>query len=150
MITEAVEDDLPEILELQRLAFREETEHVGDMGIKPMSQTLEELREEAGRSTVLKYVEEGRIVGSVRVEAVGEVAHVNRLVVRPDHWHRGIGKALMAEVERRFPRVRRFELFTRADHQRTRPFYRGLGYVPFRTERHSNALTFVYLRKERR
>lgn len=147
MITEASEEDLPAILELQRSAFREEAEHVGDMDIKPMSQTLEGLREELAKGIILKYVRDGRILGSVRAWVEGDTCHIGRLVVDPQHWGRGIGHALMGEVEKRFPRVRRYELFTRADHQRNRPFYASLGYVPVRTERHSDNLTFVYLEK---
>jgi GNAT superfamily N-acetyltransferase len=147
MIAPATVEDLPEIIHLQRLAFREEAEHVGDMGIKPMTQTLEELRTELEGSVVLKYVQDGEIVGSVRARMVRGVCAISRLVVRPDHWGRGIGRRLMEEVESRFPDAGRYELFTRVDHERTRPFYRRLGYIPFRTERHSDRLVFVHLYK---
>ncbi|MBI0584439.1 MAG: GNAT family N-acetyltransferase [Methanomassiliicoccus sp.] len=147
MIVPAAEEDLPEILRLQRMAFREEAEHVNDPNIKPMSQTLEGLREESASSTVLKYVLDGEIVGSVRARMDGDVCHISRLVVHPDRWRMGIGRELVREVERRFSEARWFELYTREDHDRTRPFYARLGYLPFRTERHSDTLTFVHLRR---
>jgi GNAT superfamily N-acetyltransferase len=147
MIARATANDLPEILQLQRQAFQEEAEHVGDMSIKPMSQTLEELEEEFERSVILKYVQGGEIVASVRARMDGDTCLIGRLVVRPDHWRQGIGRRLVSEVERMFADARRFELFTREDHEVTRPFYHSLGYEPFRTERHSDALSFVYLSK---
>lgn len=147
MIARATAEDLPTILELQRLAFREEAEHVGDMSIKPMSQTLEELRKEFERSVVLKYVLDGEIVASVRARMEGTTCHIARLIVRPDHWRQGIGRKMVAEVERIFAGAARFELYTREDHLTTRPFYRSMGYEPFRTERHSDTLCFVHLFK---
>lgn len=147
MIARATVDDLPVILELQRQAFRKEAEHVGDASIKPMTQTLEELRAEHETSVILKYMMDGEIVGSVRARMDGGTCRISRLVVRPDHWRQGIGRQLMEEIERLFDDAERFELYTREDHSVTRPFYRSLGYAPFRTERHSDALTFVYLFK---
>lgn len=147
MIARATAEDLPEILQLQRNAFREEAEQVGDMSIKPMSQTLDGLQEEFEGSVVLKYVLDGEIVGSIRARMEGSVCLIGRLVVRPDHWRQGIGRQLVEEVERLFADAERFELYTRIDHERTRPFYRSLGYEPFRTERHSDTLTFVHLFK---
>jgi ribosomal protein S18 acetylase RimI-like enzyme len=150
MISQAIEEDLPAILCLQRQAFREEAEHVGDMSIKPMSQTLEELRSEFDGSVILKYVLDGEIVGSVRAKVDGSTCRISRLIVRPDHWRKGIGRALVGEIEHRFADVSRFELYTRIDHQRTRPFYQSLGYEPFRTEYHSDTLSFVHLFKPNR
>jgi len=147
MIVRATIDDLPTILELQRQAFREEAKLVGDSSIKPMSQTLEELTEEFERSVFLKFVQDGEIVGSVRARMENGVCLISRLVVRPDRWRKGIGRQLVAEVERTFADASRFELYTRIDHEQTRPFYRSLGYQPFRTERHSERLCFVHLFK---
>ncbi len=62
MILRAGQGDLPEILELQRAAFKEEAEMVGDPNIRPMTQTLEEMEAEYEHGTVfLKFVEEGKI-----------------------------------------------------------------------------------------
>lgn len=147
MITDVTVSDLPLILELQRAAFQKEAEHVKDPSIKPMSQTLEELHEELATSVFLKYVQDGIIMGSIRAKAIDGTCYISRLVVHPDHWRKGIGRSLMCEIEGRFQHVQRFELFTREDHEGTRPFYRSLGYTPFRTERYSDTLSFVYLEK---
>jgi hypothetical protein len=53
----------------------------------------------------------------------------------------------MREIEGRFHDVQRYELFTREDHECTRPFYRSLGYTPFKVERYSDTLSFVFLEK---
>lgn len=149
MISQATEEDLPAILRLQRAAFQEEAEYVGDPSIKPMAQTLEELRAELSTSVILKYVRDGEIIGSVRGRLEDDTCYISRLVVDPKAWSQGIGRELMRAMEDHFRGVGRYELFTRADHRRTRPFYQKLGYTPFRTERHSDALTFVHLEKRR-
>jgi GNAT superfamily N-acetyltransferase len=149
MICQATEADLPEILRLQKLAFQEEAEHVGDLNIKPMAQTLDDLKRELVSGIILKKVENGKIVGSVRARVEGGTCLIGRLVVHPAYWGKGIGKALMEAIERSCPQVHRYELFTRADHPRNRPFYQALGYVPVRTERISKALSFVYLEKRK-
>ncbi len=147
MIRRASEADLPEILRLQRLAFAEEADVVGDPNIKPMSQTLEELRGEFRSGVILIYVEDDEILGSVRAFEEAGTCYISRMVVHPDHWREGIGTRLMKEIERGFSEADRYELFTRMDHQQTRPFYQSLGYHPFKTEKISGLLTFVYLEK---
>jgi GNAT superfamily N-acetyltransferase len=147
MIERATEEDLPEILRLQKLAFKEEADFVGDPNIEPMAQTLEDLKHEFAKEIFLKFVEDGMILGSVRAFEEEGTCYIKRMIVHPDHWGKGIGKNLMREIERVFGDSKRYELFTRIDHRRTRPFYQSLGYLPFRTEKVSNSLTFVYLEK---
>ena len=53
VIRRATEDDLPEILSLQRECFRSEAELVGGPDIPPMVQTLDELSSEAATSVIL-------------------------------------------------------------------------------------------------
>jgi ribosomal protein S18 acetylase RimI-like enzyme len=79
----------------------------------------------------------------------GNTCHIFRLVVDPRLWGQGIGRELMRAIEEQFGGIDRYELFTRADHHRNRPFYQSLGYMPIRIERHSDALSFVYLEKRR-
>jgi GNAT superfamily N-acetyltransferase len=147
MIELAAAGDLLEILKLQRLAFKEEADFVGDPDIHPMTQTLEEMKQDFAMGTYLKYVEDEMILGSVRAFEEKGTCYIKRLVVHPNHWGKGIGKALMREIEHVFGDAKRYELYTRIDHQRTRPFYQSLGYLPFRTEKVSDLLTFVYLEK---
>jgi GNAT superfamily N-acetyltransferase len=147
MIERAIEGDLPEILRLQKLAFKEEADFVSDPNIHPMTQTLEELKHDFTKETFLKYVEGGMILGSVRAFEEEGTCYIKRMVVHPNYWGKGIGKSLMREIERVFGNSKRYELYTRIDHKRTRPFYQSLGYLPFRTEKVSDTLTFVYLEK---
>jgi GNAT superfamily N-acetyltransferase len=89
-----------------------------------------------------------KIVGSVRAYSKDGTCYIHRLVVLPEYQNIGIGKALMAEVEKRFKdKVTRYELFTGAQDQRNLYFYNQLGYNAFRTEKHNDEISFVYLEK---
>jgi ribosomal protein S18 acetylase RimI-like enzyme len=147
MIERATEGDLPEILRLQRLAFKEEADHVGDPNIHPMTQTLADIKQDFTMGTFLKLVVDGTILASVRAFEEEGTCHINRLLVHPDFWGKGFGKSLMREIERVYGDAKRFELFTRIDNERTRQLYQSLGYQPFRTEKVNDSLTFVYLEK---
>ena len=146
-ITTASPDDAPAILALQRLAYRSEAERYDDDTLPPLTETVDQIRAEFGHRLVLKAVDDGLIVGSVRAHEEGDTCHIGRLIVHPDHQGRGLGAALLSEVEVRFPEARRFELFTGTLSVRNIGLYERLGYVPFREEVVSPKVTLVYLEK---
>lgn len=145
-ISTATEADMAEILGLQRLAFRQEAELYNDFGIAPLTQTLEELREEAGSMVLLKAVYDGRIVGSVRAAGRRGTCHIGRLIVHPDCQNRGVGKMLMSSVEERFAGFK-YELFTGDRSEKNLAFYEKLGYRRFDTRIVKDNLKFVYFEK---
>ena len=88
------------------------------------------------------------IIGSVRAYKKDNTCYIHRLVVLPEYQNNGIGKALMAEVEKRFrSQVTRYELFTGSQDHRNLYLYSQLGYNAFKTEKHNNEISFVYLEK---
>ena len=147
IIAMASPEDAQAILDLQRLAFGYEAELYGDDRLPPLTQTLDELRSEFGHRLILKFVDGGLVVGSVRAFQEGDTCHVGRLVVHPDRQGRGIGTALMKEIESRFPEARRFELFTGKLSVRNLRLYEHVGYMPFKEEVVSPRLAMVYLEK---
>ena len=98
-ITSANASDMPQILELQYLAYQSEAELYGE-NIPPLQQTIDELKCEFNQQTFLKATTEtGEIIGSVRAKVVDNVAYIGKLIVHPDFRRRGIGKRLMIEIE---------------------------------------------------
>jgi ribosomal protein S18 acetylase RimI-like enzyme len=147
IITTASPEDADAILVLQRLAYRSEAELYGDDTLPPLTETLDQLRAEFGHRLILKAVDNGLIVGSVRAHQEGDTCHIGRLIVHPDRQGQGIGTALMHEVEARFPVARRFELFTGTLSVRNLRLYERLGYVAFKEQVVSDKVTLVYLEK---
>ncbi len=139
--------DLPEILALQKLAYRSEAEIYGDYGIPPLTQTLSSLTEDFGCQSMLKAVKGDQIIGSVRAYEKDGTCHIGRLAVHPELQGHGIGALLMAAIEAHFATAKRYELFTGHRSTRNLHLYQKLGYKPFRTESFHNGLTLIYLEK---
>ncbi|MFZ5987900.1 MAG: GNAT family N-acetyltransferase [Bacillota bacterium] len=143
----ATKDDLDEILKLQKLAYQSEAAIYNDYGILPLTQTLEELKEEAKSSIVLKIIQDRKIVGSVRAFEKDGTCYIGRLIVHPDYQNRGIRKKLMHAIEGCF-RGARYELFTGHLSDKNLALYEKLGYKRFRAQDITDNLKFIYLEKD--
>jgi len=147
-ITKADENDLPEILTLQRLAFYEVGVRYNDMNTTPLPQTLDELTAESKGQVFLKAVYRDRIIGAIRGRLDGNVCRISKVMVHPDHQGRGIGRKLMAAIENEFD-VNVYELRTGHLDEITISLYMKLGYVlTGEKEKISDTLWFVRMRKE--
>lgn len=148
-ILPATVEDAEAILTLQRVAYQSEAAIYDDFTIPPLTETLDDLEALLATERVLflKAVEDGRIVGSVRAFVEAATCHIERLIVHPDYRCRGFGKALLKQIEGRFPAARRFELFTGHKSTANIRLYQRLGYRAFRQQRANEKVTLVYLEK---
>jgi len=113
-----------------------------------MADTARTVLNAMGRGMVLVATLHDQIVGSVRGEMLNGVCLVGRLVVEPERQGAGIGRALASEIEMRFPKAARFEIFT--GHLSAGPLhlYESLGYVREREQQVSETVTLVFLSKK--
>ena len=83
------------------------------------------------RSLFLVASEGARIVGAVMGAYDGRRGWVYHLAAAPERRRRGIGRALMTELERRMVRlgITKVNLQVRADNLQVVGFYQQLGYV---------------------
>ncbi len=149
VIGEATIDDAEELLALQKLSYLSEAEIYDDYSIQPLTESLDNLREEFSRRIVLKVTHEGRIIGSVRAHLEGGTCHIGKLMVHPDHRNRGVGKMLMGEVEGKFENAARFELFTGHKSEKNISLYMKLSYKISKMKKISDKLTLLYFEKQR-
>lgn len=147
-IEEAGLEDLPKILELQKICYTENAERYGNYDIPPIQQTLSELEEEYNDSIILKAIEDNKLVGSIRACQKNGTCHVGRVVVHPDYQNQGIGSKLMNKIEEYFKVIKRFELFTGFKDEKNLYLYQKLGYKIFRKEQVAENLEMVFLEKE--
>ncbi|MBN1808989.1 MAG: GNAT family N-acetyltransferase [Planctomycetes bacterium] len=146
-ILAAVPADVEEILDVQKAAFLRQAEIYSNHDLPPLLETADEVRSAFGEWTVLKAVENGRLVGSARGRSRDDGAcFIARVSVHPDCQGRGIGGALMAALENAFPRATCFELFTGAKSVGNIAFYGKLGYVVYAEEDRGD-ITIVKMRK---
>ena len=81
IIEHANKNDLSEILSLQKLAYQENAVRYNDSNIPPLTQTLNELIEEAASHIILKAVADSVIIGSVRGSERSGYGYIERLIV---------------------------------------------------------------------
>lgn len=162
----AEKQDAPEILGLQKTAYRTEAAIYGEDCLPALQQTLAELEGEfepapaagetpaapaggPGRTVFLKAVINGKIIGSVRGHAAGDTTHLSRLIVHPYFQGRGIGRRLLEEIEQEFPSARRFAVLAGQKSERSLAQLHRLGFREFKQEPGPAPITWVHLQKER-
>jgi ribosomal protein S18 acetylase RimI-like enzyme len=148
IIEKATVSDAGELLVLQKLAYRSEAEIYNDFRLPPLVQALESMEEDFKNHLFLKAVIDGRIIGSVRVNAREGTCYIGRLIVHPDFQNRGIGTRLMDEIEKVFNGCERFELFTGDRSERNLQLYQKHGYLIFKTAKITDQTNIVFLEKK--
>jgi ribosomal protein S18 acetylase RimI-like enzyme len=146
-ITVAAPDDAQDILILQHLAYQTEAAIYDDYTLPSLLDTLDDLAGRFENRQFLKAVDDDRIVGSVRAFQEGPTCYVERLIVHPDLRRRGIGSALLNQIETRFTDARRFELFTGHKSDANIRLYERLGYRTFRRQQVNEKVTLVFMEK---
>jgi predicted N-acetyltransferase YhbS len=125
-IRPATESDFERILQVQRAAFGEyATVYEVSAWTK---ETLESIREDAREKRIFVAEADGVVIGSVRFWNVAGVCVIRLLSVRPDSQKRGVGKALMQEIERVMTGSHKFYACTMLRTPRNIQFFSSLGY----------------------
>lgn len=148
-IVDAEPGDAEAILALQKVAYASEAQRYDDWTIPPMVETPESVRDDIERHVVLKAIVDGRLAGSVRGVVTDGVCEVCRFSVDPALQRRGIGSALLVAIEREFPDVDAFELFTGNRSVENLRLYERHGYrvMPERTKVLSPDVSLIFLSK---
>jgi len=127
-IRRAREQDFPDILKIQAEAFGE---YQGLYDVNPWTkETLENVNLDARDKVILVAEWEGMLVGSVRFWVVAGVCVIRLLSVKPGYQGRGIGKALMREIERLATDAHKLYVCTMLRTSRNTTLFLSLGYHP--------------------
>jgi predicted N-acetyltransferase YhbS len=127
-IRQATERDFPEILSIQTEAF---AQYEGIYEVTAWTkETLESIRLNATDKAILVAEWDGMVVGSVRFEIAGGVCIIRLLSVAPSYQGRGIGKALMREIERQVTSAHKLYVCTMLRTSRNIDLFLKLGYRP--------------------
>lgn len=146
-ILRANEEDLQKILDLQYLAYQSEAKLFNSLDIPPLKQTIQAVIEEFNRGVILKAVDKGIIIGSVRAYCENGTVYIGKLMVHPTQQKKGIGTKLLSEIEKYYPN-KRYELFTSTRSVNNILMYEKLGYSSFRKKKINDDLSFIYLEKK--
>jgi ribosomal protein S18 acetylase RimI-like enzyme len=115
-----------EVLDVQRRAYRIEADLIGSDAIPPLRETLEELQ--ACGETFLAAIDDGEIVGAVSWRLVDGTLDIHRLVVRPDHFRRGIARSLVRAALEAEPLARQAIVQTGAQNTPAKALYLREGF----------------------
>ena len=141
------QQDLPEILAVQKAAFEAEAQLVNDWNIPPLTQTLDELADDWRQGIMLKAVnEDGTIVGTVRGHMAPDGFYIGRLAVQPQWQGRGCGSALLEAMIGR-AESNRLVLFTSTKSERNLRLYERFGFRPFKKSTTATGVPLVWLEK---
>ena len=142
-------DDVEEILLLQKQSYLSEAELYNDYSIKPLTQTLDDIKQDFSKQIFLKAVidDNTTIVGSVKAYQQNDTLFIGRLAVDPKYQNQGIGAKLMISIEEIVESAKRFELFTGHKSMKNIYLYQKLGYREFKRIPINDSLTMVYLEK---
>jgi len=131
----ATEQDLDQILRLQKRAFSGQALIYNDFNLPALTQTLDDLKKELTSKMIYKVTVEGKIIASIRCGITDRILHIEKLIVDPDLQNRGIGTQIMHALEKRYAfAVDRYVLFTGHKSARNLHLYRKLGYKEIRQE----------------
>lgn len=102
VVRKAVEEDIPQIKEISKEAFRVYAEEAGITPfVNPLEETLEDLKREIDSKLVFVALLDGIIIGSVRIEIYEDkTAYLSRFGVKCEFHKMGIGKLLISEVDK--------------------------------------------------
>lgn len=139
--------DCDSIIQLQRLAYESEAKLYQDWTIPPLTQTSKSLQQDFPNFIILKAVQAGKIIGSVRAQQMDSVCHIGRLIVHPNFQRQGIGSDLLQRIEQRFAHASRYELFTGSKSEANIRLYLRHGYEISHTMDLSENITLIYLTK---
>jgi GNAT superfamily N-acetyltransferase len=148
IIQKATQQDLVEILALQKLCYQEHALRYSDNTLQPLTQTPDELEKEFRQQIFFKVTHTSHIIGSVRGFQQEGICHIGKLFVHPEYRNRGLGKTLMHAVENYFSTAQKFALWTGCKDEKNIYFYTKLGYTVLKEKKITDTLTLIYMGKE--
>jgi GNAT superfamily N-acetyltransferase len=132
-----------QVMAVQRAAYREEADLIGSTAIPQLTESLAELQAQP-LEWIGVHDSRHRVVAALAFTDDGEVIDIDRLMVAPNLFRRGYGRALVAALDER----RTVIVSTGRDNPPGRALYESLGFVRSRDEEVVPGLVITHFRRE--
>lgn len=132
---------------MQKETYISEAQIYNDFDIPPLTESLDEIQKAFTYQIFLKVEREGTLLGSVRAFETEDVCQIGRLIVKQSHQNQGYGSRLLSEIESKFHKAEKYELFTGDKSKKNLHLYKKSGYEVVRQQKVSESLTLVFLHK---
>ena len=141
-------DDLAQqVLAVQRPSYQIESRLIEYPNLPPLLETVADLQN--CDETFVGYWLDGQLAGVLSYEQREEGIHIDRLVVHPHYFRRGIGRALLRWLETAvFPPPNHITVSTATKNQPAIQLYQAQGYTIVQYTTLPDGLELVLLRKE--
>jgi ribosomal protein S18 acetylase RimI-like enzyme len=141
------DDDLAQqVLAVQRPSYQSESELIEYPNLPPLLETVADLQN--SDETFVGYWVDGQLAGVLSYEQRDEGIHIDRLVVHPDYFRRGIGRALLQWLETAVSSSPHITVSTAAKNQPAIQLYQSQGYTIVQYTALPDGLELALLRKE--
>ncbi|UTR07392.1 GNAT family N-acetyltransferase [Alkalihalobacillus sp. LMS6] len=133
---------------LQKVAYQIEADMLEFYEIPPLMESFEQFLK--SNETFYAYLEGDDVVGAVSIAVDKELVEVTRMMVDPNHFRKGIAKALLHYVESKTKPSQLLKVATGAKNTPAICLYRSSGYQFVERKVVKGSVELVYFQKEQR
>ncbi|OCA90335.1 hypothetical protein A8F94_00045 [Bacillus sp. FJAT-27225] len=120
--------DIIHLLSIQKAAFQEDLEKYQDYDTNPACETPEKLAENIKKFYHYTILDGEKIIGAFDVRGNDNRMHIDKIFIDPSIQNKGIGTSAIHFIEREFPNVKLWTLYTPSLSFRNHQLYEKLGY----------------------
>jgi ribosomal protein S18 acetylase RimI-like enzyme len=130
IIRRAVPEDAPAVYQILQKAFKEYAQAAGVKELEALNESISDVEHEIKNKVVYIAVIDNLIIGTIRVEIIGDEAFISRFAVNSSYRNIGVGKALMNLVDKHLQSegVKSVSLYTASKYGTLMRFYYGHGF----------------------
>ena len=100
IIRRAVPEDAPAVYQILQKAFKEYAQAAGVKELEALNESISDVEHEIKNKVVYIAVIDNLIIGTIRVEIIGDESFISRFAVNSSYRNIGVGKALMNLVDK--------------------------------------------------
>lgn len=121
-------EDIESLLPIQKASFQEDLEKYEDFKTNPACETYEKLAENIKKYHHFTILDGQTIIGAIDLRGNEERMHIDKLFIGPSNQNKGVGTDAILFLEKKFPKVKLWTLYTPYLSFRNHYFYEKFGY----------------------